>query len=150
MHEKLYKNVSQNYLSCIWSWPKSILFVCFVFSTTPSIVFLVAVKKCVIPLSEPNGWITGHEIGFKKLMYSGRPKGCITHTHTHTHIYIYRGDQLIFIQERVNFYGKIDSRSCKFCICILCIYRPIDVFDLVLKFLWNISQTLIFDLSCKI
>ena len=60
MYEKLYKKVSQNYPSCIRSWPKSILFVCS-FSLTPSVVFLVAVKKCVIPLSEPTGWITGHE-----------------------------------------------------------------------------------------
>ena len=49
MHEKLYKKkVSQNYPSCTWSWPKSILFVCS-FSPTPSVVFLVAIKKCVIP-----------------------------------------------------------------------------------------------------
>ena len=60
MHENLYKKVSQNYPSRTWSWPKSILFVCY-FSTTPSVVFLVAVKKCVIPLSESTGWITGHE-----------------------------------------------------------------------------------------
>ena len=57
MHEKLYKKVSQNYPSCTWSWPKSISFVCS-FSPTHSVVFLVAVKKCVIPLSEPTGWIT--------------------------------------------------------------------------------------------
>ena len=31
MHEKLYKKVSQNYPSCTWSWPKSILFVFFFF-----------------------------------------------------------------------------------------------------------------------
>ena len=60
MHEKLYKKVSQNYPSCSWSWPKSILFVCS-FSPTPSVVFLVAVRKCVIPLSEPTRWITCHE-----------------------------------------------------------------------------------------
>ena len=60
MHEKLYIKVSQNHPSCSWSWPKSILFVCS-FSPTPSVVFLVAVKKCVIPQSEPTGWIKGHE-----------------------------------------------------------------------------------------
>ena len=60
MHEKLYKKVSQNYPSCTWSWPKSILFACS-FSPTPSVVFLVTVRKCVIPLSEPTGWITGQE-----------------------------------------------------------------------------------------
>ena len=59
MHEKLFKKVLQNYPSCTWCWPKSILFVCF-FSPTLSVVFLVAIKKCVIPLSEPTGWITGH------------------------------------------------------------------------------------------
>ena len=40
MHEKLYKKVSQNYPSCTWSWPKSILFVCFFFLPLPRLYFL--------------------------------------------------------------------------------------------------------------
>ena len=43
------KAVLHNSSSCSWSWPKPLLF----FSPTPLIVFLVAIKKCVIPLSEP-------------------------------------------------------------------------------------------------
>ena len=43
--------VSQNHPSYTWINP-SILFVCY-FSPTPLIVFLVAMKKCAIPLSEP-------------------------------------------------------------------------------------------------
>ena len=58
--QKAVQKMSQNYPSCSWNWPKSILFVCS-FSPTPSVVFLVAVKKCEIPLSEPTRWITGHE-----------------------------------------------------------------------------------------
>ena len=52
--------VSLNSLSCAWSWPKSILFVCS-FPPTLSVVFYVAIMKCVIPPAETTRRITGHE-----------------------------------------------------------------------------------------
>ena len=72
---KAEQKVSQNYPSCTWSWPLAILFVCS-FSPTPSVVFLVAAQKCMIPGRNPldESWAM-NSIAFKKLMDS---KGCIT------------------------------------------------------------------------
>ena len=52
--------VSQNPFLALGADPSPCLFVCS-FSSTLSVVFYVAVKKCVIPLSETTEWITGHE-----------------------------------------------------------------------------------------
>ena len=49
--EKSCTKSSQNFLSCAWNWPKSILFVCS--SPILLVAFFVAVKKCKIPWQNP-------------------------------------------------------------------------------------------------
>ena len=70
--------VSENYPSCSWSWPKPILFVCS-FSSTPSVVSLMVVKKCVTsPVrneKKTTRRITSHEKFNDFDIVGGRPTG---------------------------------------------------------------------------
>ena len=78
MHEKLQKIVTQTSLSYAWNWPKSILFVCS-FSPTLSVVFYVAVMKCVIPRRKPlDESLAMNSIGLKKLISRARPLGVVS------------------------------------------------------------------------
>ena len=78
MHEKLQIIVTQNSLSCAWSWPKSILFVCS-FSPTFTVVFFVVVKKCEIPRQKPlDDSLAMNSISLKKLISRGGRQGGIT------------------------------------------------------------------------
>ena len=52
LHMHIGNAMLHNSPSCAWINP-SILFVCFFLSPAPLIVFLVAMKKCAMPLSEP-------------------------------------------------------------------------------------------------
>ena len=80
MHEKLHKIVTENSLSCDWSWPKVILFICSSFH--PQLYFFVAVKKCEIPRRKPlDESLAMNNIGLKKLISRGSATRGVSQMH---------------------------------------------------------------------
>ena len=76
--------VSQNHPS--WTWVKPSPYCSFLvcsYSPAPSVVFLVAIKKCVIPLSEPLDESPAKTDCFEEVDVTGAPRGYCQTSHLH-------------------------------------------------------------------